>query len=1000
MTAWTDFDWQPLVTYEQRVINWLTKGGQSEGTVGYGTQTHTWHAANIEYGLPSHEPFFHVVAPEFDQMTPMTAHQADMMREAFELWDDLIAIDLDPSTSWNAEITVAYTTALSGVALGSERKALDFGASTATNVRIDHADVWMRADSLLTSDKYLSYGGAAFKTSIHEIGHALGLTHPGNYNAEDDHETSHQYRPGYKEATQQYTVMSYLRARTDGSAAELHVGRPTDAVVDDARVYASTPLLHDILAIQALYGADMTTRTGDTTYGFHSNAGRDVFDFTKNPYPVIAIWDAGGIDTIDASGFSSEQTIDLRQAHFSNIGTLEKNVAIAYGAEIENAIGGSGRNTLIGNEKSNTLVGGSDKDVIDGQGGSDTMIGGNGDDIYVVDRGRSLIAVGDFIVKIDPGDQIVELDGPSSGTDTVRSWISYTLGDNLENLELLGTDNIDGVGNAKSNMLRGNGGSNTLIGRGGNDYYFVGAGDRIVERAGEGYDAAYANCDDFVLPENVEELRLLGSAVSGRGNAGNNALYGNDDAGSDDWLQGLAGNDTLYGGAGMDTLDGGGDNDVLEGGAGGDALFGGEGKDTASYAGSRSAVSVSLAGAVLGGDADGDALYSIESLIGSQHADRLTGDAGSNVIEGGFGADILAGGGGLDTLSYAGSKAGVTVNLATRTASGGDAHGDTFSGFVNLTGSDQVDNLTGDGNANVIDGGKGADTMAGGKSDDTYHVDSEADTISESAGEGTDTVFATVNYTLRSNVEKLFLVEGAAAAINAAGNGATNFLYGNALANALSGNGGGDVLVGGAGNDILDGGTGNDTMAGGKDNDTYHVDSEADTIIENAGEGTDTVFASVNYTLRDNFELLFLKEGAAGAINGAGNGGDNRIYGNSLGNALSGKGGKDTLVGGIGNDTLDGGADVDLLHGGADNDTFVFKAGQANGDTVLDFAGNGAGVGDTFKLVGFGTTAQGATFTHVGTGNTWQIHSGLDGHNETITLGNGASVHASDFLFI
>ncbi len=79
-------------------------------------------------------------------------------------------------------------------------------------------------------------------------------------------------------------------------------------------VYAATPLVHDIAAIQAIYGADMTTRTGNTTYGFNSNAGRDSYDFTKTPAPIMAIWDAGGIDTLDASGYATDQIIDLTPA--------------------------------------------------------------------------------------------------------------------------------------------------------------------------------------------------------------------------------------------------------------------------------------------------------------------------------------------------------------------------------------------------------------------------------------------------------------------------------------------------------------------------------------------------------------------------------------------------------------------------------------------------------------------------------------------------------------
>jgi hypothetical protein len=86
--------------------------------------------------------------------------------------------------------------------------------------------------------------------------------------------------------------------------------------------------------------------------------------------------------------------------------------------------------------------------------------------------------------------------------------------------------------------------------------------------------------------------------------------------------------------------------------------------------------------------------------------------------------------------------------------------------------------------------------------------------------------------------------------------------------------------------------------------------------------------------------------------------------------------------------------------GDTGNDTFLFTAGQANGDTVVDFAGNGAAAGDSFTFAGFGTAAQGATFTQIIAPNQWVIHSGLGGADETITLLNGASVDASDVLFV
>ena len=117
-------------------------------------------------------------------------------------------------------------------------------------------------------------------------------------------------------------------------------------------------------------------------------------------------------------------------------------------------------------------------------------------------------------------------------------------------------------------------------------------------------------------------------------------------------------------------------------------------------------------------------------------------------------------------------------------------------------------------------------------------------------------------------------------------------------------------------------------------------------------------------------------------LQGTGNSQSNMIYGNS------------------GNNLIDGGAGADVLTGNAGNDTFVFHAGQANGDTVVDFIGNGSGAGDSLQFAGFGTAAQGASFTQIGATNQWQIHSGLDGHNEIVSFSNGAVIDPSDFLFV
>lgn len=159
-------------------------------------------------------------------------------------------------------------------------------------------------------------------------------------------------------------------------------------------------MLDDVAAIQDKYRADMSTRNSATTYGFHSTADKDVFDFSHNSNPILTIWDGGGVDTLDCSGFVRfelargelgpsltavypNQHIDLHAGSFSDVGWLEDNVAIAFNCTIENAIGGGGNDTITGNNSANRLQGGSGDDRLSGEAGNDVLIGGDGRDMLI-----------------------------------------------------------------------------------------------------------------------------------------------------------------------------------------------------------------------------------------------------------------------------------------------------------------------------------------------------------------------------------------------------------------------------------------------------------------------------------------------------------------------------------------------------------------------------------------------------------------------------------------
>jgi serralysin len=203
-----------------------------------------------------------------------------------------------------------------------------------------------------------SVGDSNSRKLMHELLHGVGLAHAGDYNG--DSATSYETHASYYQDSNQYTVMSYWGAHNTG--ANHYAGGVLQ--------FASTPLLYDVAALQALYGANMSTRTGDTVYGFNNTSGRAAFDLQRDPSAVFTIWDAGGRDTLDLSGFSSSSLINLHHGGFSDAGGLTDNISIALGARIENAVGGTGNDILIANEVQNRLSGG---------GGGDTFTFTEGD---------------------------------------------------------------------------------------------------------------------------------------------------------------------------------------------------------------------------------------------------------------------------------------------------------------------------------------------------------------------------------------------------------------------------------------------------------------------------------------------------------------------------------------------------------------------------------------------------------------------------------------------
>lgn len=346
-----------------------------------------WYGETISYAFPLVVSDITGPSGEGNSFRPLNDAQQSSAQLAMAVWDDLIA----PSVALNG--------AEGDIRFGLSSTETDYAHSYFP----PNGSIWFNAtDRDLALPKVGQY---SFETFVHEIGHALGLDHMGDYNGPGNN------RPSCYQDSSVYSVMSYFGP--EHGQGQMQVAW-ADWVGVDGRTYSpQTPMLNDILAIQDVYGRDETTRVSDTVYGFNSTVSglvESIYNFDQNAHPILTLYDAGGVDTLDLSGYWTTSEVNLGAGAFSSCNDMTNNIAIAYDCVIENAIGGLGGDVITGNAFGNQLTGGRGNDVLNGADGFDWALYSGQLAGYRVTADANAVVVSDNTVGRDGTDALKSIE--------------------------------------------------------------------------------------------------------------------------------------------------------------------------------------------------------------------------------------------------------------------------------------------------------------------------------------------------------------------------------------------------------------------------------------------------------------------------------------------------------------------------------------------------------------------------------------------------------------